>query len=66
MDPQDYFHSFLLPIIPFHLIPSPLHNTEIKCPQRHRDGGLLCPKGEAITGEPQYVLMVESIELKRG
>lgn len=31
--------------------------------QRLRDGGLLCAKGAAITGEPQYVLMVESIEL---
>lgn len=33
--------------------------------QRLRDGGLLCPKGEGITGEPQYLLMVESIELIR-
>lgn len=52
MAPEHYFHSLPSLIIPFHLlIPSLFLTTQrSNALQRLRDGGLLCPKGEAITG----------------
>lgn len=57
MDPEDYFRSFLSLNIPVSSHPF--------CSSQHRDQmpSRGSPKGEAITGEPQYVLMVEPIEL---